>query len=415
MGAAAVQAARAIDYVNAGTVEFIVAPDGSFYFMEINTRLQVEHPVTELVTGLDLVEWQLRVAAGEALPLPQEAIGQVGHAIEVRLYAEDPEAGFLPGSGKLERLRLPAANDHVRIDSGVVAGDTVTIFYDPMIAKLIVHDVDRPAALARMREALAQCEIGGPKSNIEFLERLVRHPAVVDGTIDTAYLDRHLDEFMPEPTVDRGLLLAASTAQLLAQERAARDAAAASTDPTSPWAIADGWRLGHAGKRDLAFLHRGDRLLVSAHGSGGNYRIEYAGEATEVVGARIDDATLDGRSLSARFDGEGRRYAIDLDPQRTMAHDGQRRLRLAPVGVYRREAGAATDGGNRVLAPMPGRVVVVKASAGDEVRAGEEVMVIEAMKMELSLKAPRDGRIAEVRAAAGDFVDADAILVTLEA
>ena len=208
MGEAAVAAARAIDYVNAGTVEFIVESDADgnpagFYFMEINTRLQVEHPVTELVTGLDLVEWQLRVAAGDALPLTQEQVRQDGHAIEVRLYAEDPEAGFLPGSGKLERLRLPSTDAHVRIDSGVVAGDTVTIFYDPMIAKLIVHDVDRPSALARMRDALAQCEIGGPKSNIEFLERLVRHPAVVNGTIDTAYLDRHLDEFMPQAEVDR--------------------------------------------------------------------------------------------------------------------------------------------------------------------------------------------------------------------
>ncbi|UHQ18516.1 acetyl/propionyl/methylcrotonyl-CoA carboxylase subunit alpha [Lysobacter sp. KIS68-7] len=414
MGEAAVAAARAIDYVNAGTVEFIVESDADgkpagFYFMEINTRLQVEHPVTELVTGLDLVEWQLRVAAGDALPITQEQVRQDGHAIEVRLYAEDPEAGFLPGSGKLERLRLPAADAHVRIDSGVVAGDTVTIFYDPMIAKLIVHDADRPSALARMRDALAHCEIGGPKSNIEFLERLVRHPAVVNGTIDTGYLDRHLDEFMPEANVDRALLIAGATAQLLAQEQAARDAAAASDDPTSPWASADGWRLGHAGKRDLAFLHRGERLLLAAHGSGGDYRIEHDGTTTEVAGARLLDNTL-----SARFDGEGRRFALDLDAHRTVVHDGRRRLRLEPVGVYRRDAGAAAGGGHRVTAPMPGRVVVVKARAGDDVRAGEEVLVIEAMKMELSLKAPRDGRIAEVRAVAGDFVDADAVLVTLE-
>src|SRR5690554_1763226 len=199
MGEAAVLAARAIDYVNAGTVEFIVAPTGEFWFMEINTRLQVEHPVTEMVTGLDLVEWQLRVAAGEPLPLAQEGIVQDGHAIEVRLYAEDPEAGFLPGSGRLERLRLPEASEHVRIDSGVVEGDTVTIFYDPMIAKLIVHDRDRPAALARLRDALAACVVEGPKSNVAFLERLVRHPAVVDASIDTGWLDRNPDELLPAP------------------------------------------------------------------------------------------------------------------------------------------------------------------------------------------------------------------------
>ena len=409
MGAAAVQAARAIDYVNAGTVEFIVAPDGAFYFMEINTRLQVEHPVTEMVTGLDLVEWQLRVAAGEALPLAQDAVRQQGHAIEVRLYAEDPEAGFLPGSGRLEQLRLPAQDDHVRIDSGVVTGDTVTIFYDPMIAKLIVRDRDRVAALARLRDALARCGISGPKSNIEFLERLVRHPAVVEGTIDTGYLDRHLDEFMPAPAVDPSLLLAAATAQLLAQEADTRTRAAASPDPTSPWAIADGWRLGHAGKRHLAFAHRGERIACVAHGSDGEYRIEHGDTTTEVSGARMAEDVL-----SARFDGEGCRFRVDRDAQAIVVHDGRQRLRLEPVEVYRREGGSTDAAGHRVTAPMPGRVVVVRARAGDAVRAGEEVLVIEAMKMELSLKAPRDGTIAEVRAAAGDFVEADAVLVTLE-
>src|SRR5690606_31454041 len=219
MGAAAVQAARAIDYVNAGTVEFIVDPDGNFYFMEINTRLQVEHPVTEMVTGQDLVEWQLRVASGEPLPLRQDEVARNGHAIEVRLYAEDPDAGFLPGSGKLQRLVLPEPGPHVRIDSGVVEGDTVTIFYDPMIAKLIVHDSDRDAALARMRDALAQAEVAGPKSNIGFLERLVRHPAITGGTIDTGYLDRHLDEFLAgEGAPGTHLVAAAATVRLLAQE-----------------------------------------------------------------------------------------------------------------------------------------------------------------------------------------------------
>ena len=409
MGAAAVQAARAIDYVNAGTVEFIVAPDGQFYFMEINTRLQVEHPVTEMVTGLDLVEWQLRVAAGEALPLAQEAVRQDGHAIEVRLYAEDPEAGFLPGSGRLEQLRLPPPDAHVRIDSGVIAGDTVTIFYDPMIAKLIVHDRDRGSALARLRDALARCGISGPKSNIEFLERLARHPAIVGGTIDTGYLDRHLDEFMPQATVDPRLLLAAATAQLIAQEHEALARAADSVEPDSPWAIADGWRLGHAGKRHLAFMHRGERIEAIAHGSGGEYRIELGDTAIEVAGARLADGLL-----SARFDGEGRRFRVDRDARGIVVHDGAQRLRLEPVAVYRREGASADAGGHRVTAPMPGRVVVVRAKAGDAIRAGEEVLVIEAMKMELSLKSPRDGTIAEVRAAAGDFVEADAVLVTLE-
>ena len=408
MGAAAVLAARAIDYVNAGTVEFIVAPDGGFYFMEINTRLQVEHPVTEWVTGLDLVEWQLRIAAGEALPLRQEDIVQRGHAIEVRLYAEDPEAGFLPGSGKLKQLRLPAPSANVRIDSGVVEGDTVTIFYDPMIAKLIVWDEDRPSALARMRDALAQCRIEGPKSNIEFLERLVRHPAIVDGNIDTGYLDRHLDEFMPAQEAEPELLWAAATAKLLLQEAERRAQAGRSADPGSPWAIADGWRLGHAGGRTLAFLHRGRRLEIVGHGSGGEYRLEHDGRSVVVSGARLTE-----NALNARFGEQGWRFQVTEGLGTLDVHDGARRLRLEPVALYRYEPAGAGRGDDRIAAPMPGRVVLVKVAAGDEVVEGQELLVMEAMKMELALKSPRDGVVAELRAKAGDFVEADAVLATL--
>lgn len=409
MGDAAIRAAQAIDYVNAGTVEFIVAPDGDFFFMEINTRLQVEHPVTELTTGLDLVEWQLRVASGEALPLAQSEIPQRGHAIEVRLYAEDPEAGFLPGSGRLERLRLPDGDAHVRVDSGVIEGDTVTIFYDPMIAKLIVWDQDRPRALARLRDALAQCDVAGPKSNIAFLERLARHPAVVEGRIDTGYLDRHLDEFVSTAEASPEAVLAAATITLLAQESHSRAAADASADPGSPWAQADGWRLGHAGRRPLAFLHRDDTLELQARGANGHYRIEHGGREHAIEGAR-----LTGDVLSLRIDHEARRFRILQDDARLTVHDGQQRLVLAPVAAYRRQASAEAGGDHRVRAPMPGRVVVVRIKAGDAVTAGQELLVMEAMKMELALKAPRDGVVKESRANAGDFVEADAVLVTLE-
>ena len=412
MGAAAVQAARAIDYANAGTVEFIVAPSGEFFFMEINTRLQVEHPVTEMTTGLDLVEWQLHVAAGEPLPLEQQDVPQFGHAIEVRLYAEDPEAGFLPGSGRLERLRLPQPSTRVRIDSGVVEGDVVTIFYDPMIAKLIVHGADRDEALARMREALARCDVAGPKSNIAFLERLVRHPAVVDGTIDTGYLDRHLDEFVPQAgdAVPRDALLAACTVQLLLQERDCAATAAASGDPGSPWASADGWRLGHAGMRQLAFVVRGQRVLATAQGNAGEYRITTDGEApVAVAGARLADGVLD-----ARFGDSARRFLVHADPGRLVVHDGIRRTPFEPVQVYRRDNDTSAVKDDRVRAPMPGRVVVVRVREGDKVVAGQELVVVEAMKMELALKAPRDGIVAGVRAAAGDFVEAEAVLVSLE-
>ncbi|MBP3985136.1 ATP-grasp domain-containing protein [Pseudoxanthomonas helianthi] len=409
MGAGAVQAARAIDYVNAGTVEFIVAPSGEFFFMEINTRLQVEHPVTELTTGLDLVEWQLRIAAGEALPLAQSAVPQRGHAIEVRLYAEDPDAGFLPGSGKLETLRLPAPDAHVRIDSGVIEGDTVTIFYDPMIAKLIVWDEDRPRALARLRDALAQCDLVGPKSNIEFLERLARHPAIVEGRIDTGYLDRHLEEFLAPAQADPALLLAAACTTLLAQEAEARAAAAASGDPTSPWAIADGWRLGHAGLRSLAFLHRGERLELAAHGTAGQYRIEHAGNSYAIEGAH-----LAGTTLSLRFDGQARRFHAFRQPGRIVVHDGVQRWVGEPVSMYLPAASEGAAGGGRIHAPMPGRVVLVKAKPGDAVEQGQELLIMEAMKMELAIKAPRGGVVAEIRAQPGEFVEADRVLATLE-
>jgi 3-methylcrotonyl-CoA carboxylase alpha subunit len=409
MGDAAVKAAQAIDYANAGTVEFIVDPAGQFYFMEINTRLQVEHPVTELTTGLDLVEWQLRVAAGEPLPLAQADVPQRGHAIEVRLYAEDPEAGFLPGSGRLERLALPSPSPHVRIDSGVVEGDTVTIFYDPMIAKLIVWDEDRPRALARLRDALAACDIAGPKSNIGFLEQLARHPAIVDGTIDTGYLDRHLDEFMPSDQPDASMLVAAAAAALLQQETDARQQAAASHDPTSPWAIADGWRLGHAGQRPLAFQHRSETLALHAQGSAGRYTIEHDGKRHAVQGVR-----LTGDVLSLRINEQARQFRVQHPGSRMVLHDGERRLTVEKVPVYRRIHGSEGSGDGRIIAPMPGRVVLVKARPGDGVTAGQELLVMEAMKMELSVKAPRDGVVADVRASAGDFVEADAILVTLE-
>ncbi|HEX5755291.1 MAG TPA: biotin/lipoyl-containing protein, partial [Arenimonas sp.] len=397
-------------YVNAGTVEFIVGADGSFYFMEINTRLQVEHPVTEQVTGLDLVEWQLRVAAGQALPLAQEAVQHRGHAIEVRLYAEDPAAGFLPGSGKLETLRLPSPSAHVRLDGGVVEGDTVTIFYDPMIAKLIVHDVDRPRALARLREALAECEIRGPKSNIEFLEKLVRHPVVVEGRIHTGYLDAHLDEVLPVPTpVDAVTLAAAATLALLQGEADTRDTARLGDDPHSPWAIADGWRHGHAGQQWLALRLRGDRIELAAHGHAGDYRIETPQAVVEVVGARV----VDGR-LSARFDGTALAFRGSADARGVFLHDGVHRFVFERLPAFQFEAASGGSGQNRVSAPMPGRIVAVKVAVGDAVAEGQEVLVMEAMKMELSLKAPHAGTVKELRAVVGEFVEADAVLAQLE-
>ena len=404
MGEAAVAAGRAIDYQNAGTVEFIVGQDGQFYFMEINTRLQVEHPVTELVTGLDLVEWQLRVAAGEPLPRTQDSIYSSGHAMEVRLYAEDPDAGFLPGSGTLTRLRLPEFMPDVRIDSGVVEGDTVTIFYDPMIAKLIVFGVDRPRALARLREALAACEIEGPKSNIAFLERLARHPAVVNGTIDTGYLDRHLDEFVggAGSESDSHIVRALAAAGLRLREARVGDAA-------SPWDIRDGWRLDGEGDTPMRMQDSDIDAHLFISGHGGDYIVREGDTLTYLEGLR-----LQGDLLSGRVNGSARRLQARIDDDVVTLHDGERRYRVQRTPLHRLDDEVGGGSGDRIKAPMPGRVVLVKARAGDKVNADDVLMVMEAMKMELALKAPRDGVVAEVQAGEGDFVEADATLITLE-
>ncbi len=404
MGAAAVAAAKAVNYVGAGTVEFIVGPQGDFHFMEMNTRLQVEHPVTEMTHGIDLVEWQLRVADGEPLPWTQEQVHSHGHAIEVRLYAEDPDHGFLPSSGKLTRLSLPQPSSHVRLDGGVIEGDTVTIFYDPMIAKLIVWDVDRPSALQRMREALAACEIIGPKSNVAFLERLVRHPGVIEHRIDTGYLDRHLDEFVAgETQPETSAVFAATVAALLQDER---HAAGDPVDPHSPWNASDAWRIGHAGKRIAAFAVGEQRHEIEARGYAGNYQLQI-GDAN----CSVERARWDGETLSARFDGEARHFDVRADASRVLLHDANGiRWRFERVPAFAWEASDAA-GANQIIAPMPGRIVLVKAKGGDEVEAGQELLVMEAMKMELSLKAPRAGTIDTLSAATGDFVEADAVLV----
>jgi 3-methylcrotonyl-CoA carboxylase alpha subunit len=370
----------------------------------MNTRLQVEHPVTEMTHGIDLVEWQLRIADGEALPLTQEQVRSHGHAIEVRLYAEDPDHGFLPSSGKLTRLTLLQPSTHVRLDGGVIEGDTVTIFYDPMIAKLIVWDVDRPSALQRMREALVACEIIGPKSNVAFLERLVRHPSVIEHRIDTGYLDRHLDEFVAGETQPEASVVVAATVAALLQDEG--QVVGDPADPHSPWNASDAWRIGHAGKRIVALAVAERRHEVEARGHAGTYELQ-AGDAK----CSVENARWDGETLSARFDGEARRFDIRADDSRVLLHDANGiRWRFDRVPAFAWEASNAV-GANQIIAPMPGRIVLVKAKAGDKVEAGQELLVMEAMKMELSLKAPRAGTIDALSAIAGDFVEADAVLV----
>ncbi len=407
MGEAAVAAAKAVNYVGAGTVEFIVGADGDFFFMEMNTRLQVEHPVTEMTLGLDLVEWQLRVANDEPLPLTQEDIHAHGHAVEVRLYAEDPDQNFLPGSGKLEVLKLPTPSDFVRLDGGVVEGDTVSIFYDPMIAKLIVYGADRTEALERMRQALGECHIIGPKSNIGFLERLVRHPVLVKAEIDTGYLDRHLDEFLAGP--DEPERMAILAAACVALSRDEHTVGAACADPHSPWARADAWRVGPADVRQIILLQADNRHAIEAHGANGDYRLRCDDVDTRVEAATIKDGWLD-----ARFDGVSRRLRVFVHGELIDVHDARgRRCRFERTPAYAWDASEGA-GGDQIVAPMPGRIVVVKARVGDSVEEGQDLVIMESMKMELALKAPRAGTIESVSADEGEFVDADTVLVHFE-
>jgi 3-methylcrotonyl-CoA carboxylase alpha subunit len=407
MGAAAVAAARAVDYVGAGTIEFIVDAGGEFYFMEMNTRLQVEHPVTEMVLGVDLVEWQLRIAAGERLPWTQEQVRAEGHAIEVRIYAEDPARGFLPGSGRIERLAFPALGPDVRVDSGVAEGDSVSIYYDPMIAKLITRGASRAEALARLREALACTLVRGPASNVAFLLALLAHPVVREGRIDTGWLDRHLDQVLDAAEPPEAAWLGAAVRLLLDQESRVPKAA---DDPHSPWASADAWRVGHPGKRLLRLQGGSRRRDFAVHGYAGRYAIsELDGSAVHrVEGARL---SADGH-IHLRLDGMGMRLACMRDGEDLWVHvEGRRHaFHSDPPFAFEAEERGADD---RLRAPMPGRIIALRVAAGHAVEADAPLLVMEAMKMEITLRAPRAGRVGSIDVAEGDFVEADTVLVTL--
>jgi 3-methylcrotonyl-CoA carboxylase alpha subunit len=411
MGRAAVEAAKAVGYVGAGTVEFIAHPDGRFYFMEMNTRLQVEHPVTEMITGLDLVEWQLRVASGEPLPLQQAQLAIHGHAIEARIYAEDPERGFLPSTGKLVHLATPHASAHVRIDTGVEEGDSITPFYDPMIAKLIVHDSDRATALARMRDALRHYEIVGVANNVEFLGRLVATPSFANADLDTALIEREHAALFPTPAApgeDVWLVAALSevarAAELRQREHAARGGL------VSPWAVPDGWRLnGHASQR-LGFRHDEDIAHVDAVVlPGGQWRLQF-GHAAIVASASLHGAsgvvaTLGTRRLAATVVEQGERRHVFIGGHVTAL------FRLDPLagdGADHEEEGAG------LLAPMPGKVIALIAKPGAAVEKGAPLLVLEAMKMEHTISAPHAGTVKSFRFAAGDQVDEGAALVEFE-
>jgi 3-methylcrotonyl-CoA carboxylase alpha subunit len=412
MGEAAIAAARAVGYVGAGTVEFIaegVGDGDAFYFMEMNTRLQVEHPVTEMITGLDLVEWQIRVAEGAPLPLAQEQITSSGHAVEARLYAEDPARNFLPATGTLRRLSAPAAPE-LRIDSGVRAGDTVSVHYDAMIAKVVAWGEDRAAALRRLAAALGDYRIAGIATNRDFLGRVLRHPAFMAGDFDTGFIERHRAELIPPPTpAPRRALAAASLALLLDQAEAARAAARRSGDPHSPWQHRDFWRLNGDTYQDLAWRDGEVVRVVSAYRRGQFYRLDLDGASSLAAASRRGDG-----ELALDLDGVSSGVTVTRDGEMVTVVDGDGTWRLGYVDRLAPRADEAIGGG-RLTAPMPGKVVQVLAKPGSRVTRGQALMVLEAMKMEHTIAAPADGVIERVNFAAGDLVDEGAELIALRA
>jgi len=381
MGEAAVRAAEAIGYSGAGTVEFIVdASEGlrpdRFWFMEMNTRLQVEHPVTEAITGIDLVEWQLRVASGEPLPARQEDLAITGHAFEARLYAEDVPAGFLPATGTLAHLRFAPG---CRAETGVRPGDTISPWYDPMIAKIITHGPTRAAALGQLATALEATEVAGTVTNLDFLGRLARHPGFAAGDVDTGLIGRDLDTLAaPRPVPDAARALAVIAAAGLAH------------------GTGSGFTLWAPLRRTVAFEEEA-HLQVTGPGA---VRVEVAGEAHDCT-LRADGWWVDGQKTGARVH-------LAEDAVTVFLHGAWRFERPDPLA--RHATGPASD---LTLAPMPGLVKAVFVEAGQEVAAGDRLAVLEAMKMEHTLVAGRAGQVAEVLVAPGAQVEAGAALIRL--
>jgi 3-methylcrotonyl-CoA carboxylase alpha subunit len=388
MGQAAVRAARAIGYKGAGTVEFIVdgaqglRPDG-FWFMEMNTRLQVEHPVTEAITGVDLVEWQLRVASGEGLPAAQEDLAITGHAFEARLYAEDVPKGFLPATGRLSHLRFPAG---VRADSGVRAGDEISPHYDPMIAKLITHGASRSGALRRLATALRQCEVAGTVTNLAFLGALAGHAGFAAGDVDTGLIARDLDDLVVAPAPGPAETALAGLAAL---------------DLLAPAEEVAGFTLWAPLTRTVLLRREGAEIEVRL----------------QSLGPDAHDVEVDGQTVAARRIGGRWQIGGEAAPPVAVTGDlvtvfAQYGLGFEIVDLLKRDPLAAGDAGV-IEAPMPGLVKAVLTEPGAEVRAGDRLAVLEAMKMEHALLAARDGVVAEVLAAQGDQVAAGAALIRL--
>ncbi|MDP3519627.1 MAG: biotin/lipoyl-containing protein, partial [Hydrogenophaga sp.] len=411
MGLAAVAAARAVNYVGAGTVEFIVEQrdDGSmnFFFMEMNTRLQVEHPVTEAITGLDLVEWQLRVASGEPLPLKQDELRMHGHAIEARICAENPDKQFLPATGTLRVYRKPDASAFthglVRVDDGVRQGDTISPYYDSMIAKLIVHGDTREQALARLDAALAQTHIVGVANNVQFLRHVVRSPSFAEARLDTALIPREAAVLFNQEPLGLPLAAAAAVSQTLHDE-----AAQAGSDPFSR---RDGWRSHGEFLRRFAFVFGGDTVQAQLrYAHDGALALTVGEGETAVAGPLV--WRVAGAGLEVAFNGQRTELRVDWQGETAHVFATRGATQIVEVDLLAHAGEAASEGG-RLTAPMPGKVVSFAVKAGDSVKKGQALAVLEAMKMEHTIAAPADGQVAELLYAPGDQVAEGAELLKL--
>ncbi|MGD2128351.1 MAG: acetyl/propionyl/methylcrotonyl-CoA carboxylase subunit alpha [Lysobacterales bacterium] len=401
MGEAAVRAAQAIGYEGAGTVEFLLDADGRFYFMEMNTRLQVEHPVTEMVTGQDLVEWQLRVAAGETLPCAQSELAIEGHAFEARIYAEDPANDFAPSTGTLSYLQPPEESRHVRVDTGVLQGDEVSVYYDPMIAKLIVWDENRERALSRLARALSEYRIGGLSTNLSFLYNLATSPAFARAELDTDFIGKHHGALFHDTEDERLQELPLASLYLLLRMEQASRARAGRGDPGSPWNASSAWRLNQPAVHTGAIVMNGveHSFPVTEIGSGGRRRFRMTVGGKQVMAA----GRLEGSQLFADIDGYRQRVVVVPHGEQFTLFSARGAMEFA---LARPDYGGeeADSLGGAFSAPMPGVVVKLLAGPGQAVTKGDPLLVMEAMKMEHTIRAPADGCVAEYLFEAGEQV-----------
>ncbi len=407
MSQAAVEAARAIGYVGAGTVECLVA-DHDFYFIEMNTRLQVEHPVTEMVTGLDLVEWQLRVACGDALPCSQNELRSSGHAIEARLYAEHPAGDFLPSTGRIIHLHLPEPTDDIRLDMGIVEGTEVTRHYDPLLGKLIAHGNDRDSAVRALQRALAEVQIAGLRTNVDLLQRIAAHPDFLAGEVSTDLILRHEKDLLDPGELPCEVAVLAAAWSFLKQEMEARQAVQASADPWSPWGMAGSWRLNGLHRRRMHFVRDDVETTVEIGRSEHQLTVSCQGR-TFTATARLDS----GRRI-VLSDGARRLTADVVASNETLSvfHSGRSwELSLQDPLSARTDA---TQEQGAFRAPMPGRVLEVRVREGDKVHDGMALIVLEAMKMEHTITAHGEGTVQSVGVRVDDLVDEGTELLVVE-